>query len=70
MERVDLRISGMSCGHCVSSVRKALSELDGVQVEDVKIGSASVAYDPERASVQDVIGAVHDQGYEAEAAAA
>lgn len=70
MERVELRIGGMSCGHCVSSVRKALSELDGVRVEDVRIGSASVAYDPARASVQDVVGAVAKQGYEAEAAAA
>ena len=70
MERLDLRISGMSCGHCVTSVRKALSELDGVQVEDVKVGSASVAYDPERASAQDVVEAVNDQGYAAEAVAA
>ena len=70
MERVDLRIAGMSCGHCVSSVRRALSELDGVRVEEVKVGSASVAYDPERTSVQDVVDAVNDQGYEAEAVAA
>ena len=70
MERVDLRIAGMSCGHCVSSVRRALSELDGVRVEEVKVGSASVAYDPERTSVQDVVDVVNDQGYEAEAVAA
>lgn len=70
MERIELEISGMSCGHCVASVRQALGELDGVQIEDVSVGSARVAYDPDRTRVQEVIAAVNDQGYEAQAVSA
>jgi len=35
-------ISGMSCGHCVTAVRKALTGVAGVAVTDVQIGSATV----------------------------
>ena len=37
MDRMTMKIGGMSCGHCVSSVDKALKKLDGVQVESVAI---------------------------------
>ena len=38
-------IDGMSCNHCVMSVRKSLALVDGLRVEDVTIGSATVEYD-------------------------
>ena len=41
----ELRIEGMSCGHCVMSIKKALSNLRGVMVEDVQIGYARVSID-------------------------
>ena len=66
MERIELQITGMSCGHCVESVRRALSEIDGVTIEDVTVGRAHVAYDPLRMDAQQVIGAINDQGYEAQ----
>ena len=65
MERVELQITGMSCGHCVESVRRALSEIDGVTVGDVTVGGARVTYDPLRTNARQVIGAINDQGYEA-----
>ena len=37
-----ITISGMSCGHCVSAVRKALTEVTGVAVQDVQVGTAVV----------------------------
>ncbi len=43
-----LTITGMSCGHCVSSVTKALAETEGVQVESVEIGTAKITYDNEK----------------------
>lgn len=49
MERINLRIDGMTCGHCVSSVKQAL-EKAGARVERVDIGSADVSslgVDPE-----------------------
>ena len=37
MTRTTLEIDGMTCGHCVAAVRKALQSLDGVEVEQVAI---------------------------------
>lgn len=36
---IDLKIEGMTCGHCEMSVTKELSKLPGAQ--DVKVSSAS-----------------------------
>lgn len=67
--QIKLEVSGMSCGHCVSAVREALSALPGVKVEDVQIGSATVTFDDEKAKVGDLVDAVYDAGYEANEAA-
>ena len=42
MDTTTITISGMSCGHCVTAVRKALTEVTGVAVQDVQIGTAVV----------------------------
>jgi copper chaperone len=66
MEEMFLRIAGMSCGGCVNSVRNALARVPGVQVKQVEVGSASVAYDPSLASPEAVRSAVVKAGFEAE----
>ena len=40
--KLNLKIDGMGCEHCVKSVREALEGVNGVKVLDVKIGSAEV----------------------------
>lgn len=65
METLSLTIDGMSCGHCVKAVRQALEELPGVQVNQVAIGNATVAYDPEQVTRDAVKEAVADAGYQA-----
>lgn len=70
MERLQLAIDGMSCGHCVTSVRRALGTVDGVEVENVEIGSARVAYDPARTRADAIAEAVRDEGYAVHVAAA
>ena len=40
--RLNLKIDGMGCEHCIKSVREALEGINGVKVLDVKIGSAEV----------------------------
>lgn len=68
MDTLNLTISGMSCGHCVGQVRNALSEMEGVTVETVRVGSAAVQYDPAVRTPQGIAAAVTDAGYEAEPA--
>ncbi|WP_447601332.1 heavy-metal-associated domain-containing protein [Nitrospira sp. Nam80] len=63
MERLILAIDGMSCGHCVRQVRNALGRLDGVQIDDVRVGEAVVAYDPVSISEKEIEQAIHDLGY-------
>jgi copper chaperone len=65
MERVVLSVSGMSCGHCVSRVQKALSALDGVKVQSVRVGEADVEYDPSRQSPATLVQSVEKAGYTA-----
>ncbi len=69
MERLKLDIGGMSCEHCVNAVTKALSEVPGVTVEKVEIGSAEVVYEPSQVTEQSILDAVNDEGYEAVQAA-
>ena len=69
MQRLNLTISGMSCGHCVSRVQKTLSALDGIEVDAVRIGGADIRFDPDRRSVADILEAVRDVGYEPSVAA-
>ena len=63
MERATLSINGMTCGHCVRSVDSALKELAGVTVEQVKVGQATVSYDPAQVSTSRIAQAVESEGY-------
>ena len=65
MNRTTLKIEGMTCGHCVASVKQTLQGLDGVMVETVAVGTATVQYDPTLASVEQIAEAVGDAGYPA-----
>lgn len=67
METLTLQIDGMTCGHCVARVEKALSRLDGVHVRRVQVGSAEVVYDPARTPFVRIRQALDDIGYEARA---
>ena len=68
MEQTTITIQGMSCGHCVAAVKGALGQLDGVQVKEVKVGSATVAYDPQAVTPERIAQAVSAEGYAAQVA--
>lgn len=56
-------IDGMHCEHCVDAVREALAALDGVTVEAVEVGRATVAHDGS-VSRDQLAAALDDAGYE------
>lgn len=68
MEQTTIAIQGMSCGHCVAAVKGALGQLDGVEVQEVKVGSAKVAYDPQAVTPERIAQAIEDEGYAAQVA--
>lgn len=63
MQQTTIHIDGMSCGHCVGRVQKALSSLDGVTLKDVSVGSATVEYDEARISPAQLDAAIDAAGY-------
>lgn len=63
MKTMDLKIEGMSCGHCVMAVKKELSRLTGVIVESVEVGKARVQIDETAVSPDRVSKAVEEAGY-------
>ena len=63
MAEVTLIIEGMSCQHCVGSVKKAVDSVDGVSSSDVSVGSAKVVYDESKASSDAIAQAVTEAGY-------
>ncbi|MEO7368874.1 MAG: cation transporter, partial [Gemmatimonadaceae bacterium] len=64
MEHAKLKIEGMSCGHCVSTVESALRTVDGVEVENVAVGSASLDYNPATTDMEKIRAAVSDAGFQ------
>lgn len=64
MERTSLAIDGMTCDHCIRAVDRALKSLSGVQIEQIDIGSAVVAYDPAAVKPEQIQEAISDEGYE------
>ncbi len=63
MSEIALKIEGMSCGHCVMSVKKAIDGVDGVNNSDVEVGSAKVTYDESKTDSDAIAGAVTNAGY-------
>ena len=63
MDRIQMNISGMTCGHCVGAVSRALQSLPAVDVEQVTVGTATVSYDPTRTPLTQIVQAVEDEGY-------
>lgn len=63
MKAQELNIAGMSCGHCVMSVKKALGKIPGIVVDDVQIGKAKIQYDETTVTEQELARAIDDAGY-------
>lgn len=58
-----LRISGMSCQHCVRAVFTALTPVEGITSADVSIGAATIEHDG-RVTMDALREAIAVAGYE------
>ena len=70
-EHVTLEITGMTCGHCVAAVRKALAAVPGVGAVEVTLSPprARVACDPSRTPGEMLTKATAEEGYPSSPAA-
>lgn len=65
MRQIELKVEGMSCGHCVKAVDGALRGVSGTHVQRVDLGAAAVEVD-DGVQVGALIDALADAGYTAE----
>ena len=65
MSTLTIPITGMTCNGCVNSVRTALSSVPGVADAQVKVGTATVTYDPALTNPEAMRGVITRAGYTA-----
>ena len=65
MRQATLHIEGMSCGHCLNAVNRALSAVPGVRIDAIRIGQADVSYDESSTGPAQLEAAVTEAGYRA-----
>jgi copper chaperone CopZ len=64
MSTTTLKVTGMTCGHCVASVKKALEHVPGVESAEVNLGEGRAVVAGE-AEASALIDAVQKEGYQA-----
>ncbi len=67
MEKTTLKLRGMSCASCATSIEAAISSVPGVNECSVNFGAeqATVEYDPKTTDLQTIQDAVDEAGYSA-----
>jgi copper chaperone len=68
MEKVTLKVNGMSCGHCVTSIEGSVGELQGVKTIKVHLeaGNVDVEFNPAEVPLSRIKETIDDQGYDVE----
>ncbi|MGB7518382.1 MAG: heavy metal translocating P-type ATPase [Spirulinaceae cyanobacterium] len=65
LEKINLKLRGMSCASCASSIESAISNVPGVAQCNVNFGAeqAAIEYNPKRTSIENIQEAVEEAGY-------
>ena len=65
MSTSQLRVTGMTCGHCASSVTEKVSKIPGVTGVQVDVAAGRVTVESDRPVTADAVAAAVDEaGYE------
>lgn len=69
-EKVQLKVTGMTCGGCAKSVTSAVEEIEGVSSTEVSFETslATIEFDDEQTNVKSIVKAIKKAGYEADVA--
>ena len=67
MARAVIAVEGMTCAACTIAVEGGLTQIEGVQHVSANVAGKSVAavYDPDRVSLQQLVEAINQTGYQA-----
>ncbi|TXC85968.1 copper chaperone CopZ [Metabacillus litoralis] len=68
MEKVSLKVKGMSCDHCVKSIEENVGTLNGVErlLVDLEKENVFIEYNVDSVSLDKLKEAIEEQGYEVE----
>jgi copper chaperone len=66
--KTELKIEGMSCGHCVLAVQGALESVPGVTAATVSLEEGRAVVESDGANEERLIEAVKEEGYHAKRA--
>jgi copper chaperone len=66
VEKVTLKVKGMSCGHCVKAVEGSVGALKGVSSVkvDLKAAKVDVEFNQQEISIDKIKETIDDQGYD------
>lgn len=64
MQHATLSVQGMSCGHCVQSVEKAVRGLGASANVDLSGGKVDVEFDETKVQLGAIKEAIEEQGYD------
>jgi Cu+-exporting ATPase len=64
-KKINLKVSGMTCASCATTIEKSLTNLEGVKKAQVNLGTetTSIEYDPTKLHLSDLEKAITDVGY-------
>lgn len=60
----EIKIEGMTCGHCVKSVKQALESVEGVKAAEVSLEKGVAVVDSDGASREKLVQAIEEEGYQ------
>lgn len=65
MEVLNLKVEGMTCQHCVKSVKSSITALPGIKNIDVSLSENKVTleFDSGKVSLEKIISAITEEGY-------
>jgi len=64
MKEIELKVQGMTCQHCVNTVSRAVSSLEGVSKVEVFLDSGKVRVQMERdIPIEDIKKSIEEWGY-------
>ncbi|HHV65331.1 MAG TPA: heavy-metal-associated domain-containing protein [Peptococcaceae bacterium] len=66
MQKKVLTVEGMSCNHCATRIQNSIGSIHGVAKVDVDLKGKTVSleYENEEVTLEEIIEAIDDQGYE------
>ncbi len=64
MKEVELKVQGMTCEHCVRTVKNAVSSLEGISKVDVYLDTGLVRVEMDKdVPLEDIKKAIEEWGY-------